>query len=1375
MDLLVYLAENAGEVVSRRQILDAVWQQAFVSDATISGTVARLRSALGDDARNPIYIETLSKRGYRLLQHPVDVLEVAARPGGTFRVGDWLVEPSLNRMTRGDATVELERSTMDVLLCLAERAGQPVPREELVDRVWQTESVSDFTVGRRIAELEDALGGGGGNPGYIETIPDGGYRLAAAVALTEHDANVTSFPGARPEPERDPYPGLSAFTEADSDIFFGREAETAAMWRRISGRRLLAVVGPSGIGKSSFLRAGVIAAAPVGWRALICTPGEAPFMALARALVSELAGDAEQIERLLGFDDPEVALAVLSRWRGRWEEALIVIDQFEELFTLNPTETQTRFIDLLLRLVNAARIHIVLALRDDFLHECHTHSPLEPIFRDLTMLGPPTTNDLRRALVEPARRRGFRFEDIELPDEMVASLTDERGALPLLAFAARRLWELRDPERRLITREAYVEIGGVEGALARHAETTLEAIGHDRLPVVRELFRNLVTAQATRATRSVDDLLSVFDESERDAAGQILQTLVDARLLTSFEEETTDDDMAEGPRRVEIVHESLLREWPRLVRWQTQDADAARMRDQLRQAAQLWHARGQPAELLWTGAPYREFSVWRESYPGGLSANEEAYAVAMVGYAKRRKRRRRMMAAALIVAALAVAAVTTALWRRSENTTRRLEARRLAEISRQIMSQSPPRALAYAMASLELTDGFTERRLALQAVQNSPMPLAIGWDQLSNRAVGVDFSPDGRWLSVGHLSGHLTLWSESGGRSIARQAHDFASRGYFTPDSKALVSMSLADPNFILWSVPDLRRLGQQILTGPVRGDFDARHGNVMCYLRHFVCDPSPQNGWRSDLRPLELVNRLAKDRLPAAALSPDGSELMVALGEELFVYSVDNPEAAPTRLGRTLSEVEFTTYHPDGDRLATSHADGTMRVWSLRGGVAEQLREWPSVADGVCNQIRFDPSGTTLAAIFDVGTVMLRGLDDPPGSDPLLLSDPPGRGAELAFHPTGRWLATANLKQVSLWPLERARYPTILRGHSGTVERVAFSPDNSWLVSYGKDGTVRLWPLTAAAGAEGRVLHDWNHTVEALAGWMAMSPDGRFVVTTGGEDTARLVPVDGSSPRTLGGFGQRVLRAAVGPQGRMAAVPGRSGNRLVARVWDLETDAVTEVGLGEGGSTGGDWWVDINFVPDGRLLVALNGQLFIVDPSTGDRTDLARDVGQSILGRGGTLILSRPFFDGQGGVVTIHDLVAGTQTPLTSHGAAVVSFALDPSGTIAVTGSNDGIIRVGPVSGETPHWLVGHEGVVRTVAVSPDGNLIASGGSDGTIRLWPMPDLMKPPLHDLPRAEFIARLKSLTNLRVVRDPDDPDTYMIRAEPFPGWHTIPEW
>jgi WD40 repeat protein len=261
----------------------------------------------------------------------------------------------------------------------------------------------------------------------------------------------------------------------------------------------------------------------------------------------------------------------------------------------------------------------------------------------------------------------------------------------------------------------------------------------------------------------------------------------------------------------------------------------------------------------------------------------------------------------------------------------------------------------------------------------------------------------------------------------------------------------------------------------------------------------------------------------------------------------------------------------------------------------------------------------------------------------------------------------------------------------------------------------------------------------------------------------------------TLGGFEQRVLRAAVGPDGRMVAAAGRVAGKRVARIWDLETGSVTDIDLGDPGPETLSWAMNLEFIPDGRLLVSLNGPLLMVDPASGNSEQVAEGVGRFTVGREGTLVLSRRAVDTAPSVAWIHDLTAGTSTELTGHGNGVSSLALDASGTLAVTGGSDGIIRVGPTSGGTPHWLVGPRGDIESVAVSPDGRFIASGHADGAIRLWPMPDLTRPPLHDLPRPELLARLRSLTNLRVVRDPDDPESFVVRAEPFPGWHTLPEW
>ncbi len=242
-----------------------------------------------------------------------------------------------------------------------------------------------------------------------------------------------------------------------------------------------------------------------------------------------------------------------------------------------------------------------------------------------------------RALVEPAKRRGFRFEDEGLVEEMVGSVEGARGALPLLAFAVSRLWERRDRERKLLTRAAYEEVGGVAGALAQHAEATMDRIGTERQAVVREVFRNLVTAHGTRAVADREELLSVFPE--RKAAEEVLAELIDARLLTSYEVEGKEGEPSH--HRIEIAHESLLKAWPRLVRWQAQDEEGAVLRDQLKQAAHLWEEKGRPPDLLWSGTAFREYELWRERYPGGAHRARGAVRERDDGTASGRRRRRR--------------------------------------------------------------------------------------------------------------------------------------------------------------------------------------------------------------------------------------------------------------------------------------------------------------------------------------------------------------------------------------------------------------------------------------------------------------------------------------------------------------------------------------------------------------------------------------------------------------------------------------------------------------------------------------------------------------------------------------------------------------
>jgi WD40 repeat protein len=387
------------------------------------------------------------------------------------------------------------------------------------------------------------------------------------------------------------------------------------------------------------------------------------------------------------------------------------------------------------------------------------------------------------------------------------------------------------------------------------------------------------------------------------------------------------------------------------------------------------------------------------------------------------------------------------------------------------------------------------------------------------------------------------------------------------------------------------------------------------------------------------------------------------------------------------------------------------------------------------------------------------------------------------AFEPAARWLATAHLGSVAFWPLGRAR-SLLLSPEHGKIALVAFGPGGDWLASASDDGVIRMWPMSPCAG---RATRDVLKT-----GWgfwaFALDYSGSTAMAVEQTDPALFVPLAGGEPRAFKVFSRdsAVWAAAFDQSGRYAAAaPGFSRDDMKIVVWDRANNTECEIPLreknGADGYEGRVW--SLAFGPDGALYSAGQGGV--------RRWDVATGLGEIVLAGGDALIslsrtgrvlaalistglLDQPDARSSCRVVVL-DLFDGTKREILTHGSNPVVVAVDVTGDILVTQTPDGVTRVGPATGEEPHLLLADTKSLPYVDISPDGRWVAAVTAAGGVRLWPVPDVSKPPFHMLPYPELMAKLRDLTNLRVVEDTGSTTGYKLDVGPFPGWATVPEW
>ena len=1086
-----------------------------------------------------------------------------------------------------------------------------------------------------------------------------------------------------------PYRGLSAFQAEDAPWFFGREELTGLLVGRLTGLRgtaalPLLVVGASGSGKSSLLRAGAISGLrAAGYETRLLTPAAVTPQELRAALAAGTAGTAGGA----GGAGPSV----------------LVVDQFEEIFASDVPEAERAGFIRALFAPPEARPIVVVGMRADFYaHALRYPELLDVMQHNQIALGPMTETELRRAIVEPARKSGADVEPA-LVDVLLRELTPtfgstpaahDVGALPLLSHALLATWE-RSRGRRLTVAD-YVGSGGIRDAIAYTAEAAFDSVAPSAREATRRLLLRLVRVSPDAPdTRRIVSLAALRrDEPDGRQLTDIVERFVDQRLLTA-----DGDDVV-------LTHEALITAWPRLQSWLTADREGLLGWRRITEAAERWNeSERDPHELLRGPrlALAREWAA-RPEHQADLTALEQdflnasvARAAAEQAAARRSTRRlRRLVAGLTVLTMLAGGLAVYAQTQRTAATDASLQATSRATAVRadQLRDQDTAMAAQLSVAAFRMSDTADSRASLIESTGTASAARLLGFNGIV-QAVAV--SPDEHVLAAVSADGTALLWD------VADPDHPRRLGASLTPASATTALFTAA-----------IDQAGTLLAIG---GGGPRADGVVELWS---ITDPAhPERLAVLRLGYGDTVYSVVFDpRYPAIAVgTADGSVHRWDLTDPA------DPSPLPTLAGPG-GPVQSLAFAQSGAILAAGSADGLVELWGRSG--SDGLRPLAPPLAGPTNivySVAFSPDGGTLAAGSRDGGVWLWSLADP-GSPKALgapLQDATSWVLSVAFSPDGTTLAVGSSDDnVKLWDLRTRTLVTTLP-HPGPVASLCWLGAGA-LVTGDADYLTRIWALPTPILPGDGVVNS-----------VAFSPDGRAMVV--GSDTLQFWDPRTRSPigPALTGPGQPES-AAFSPDGRFLAV-GYSGG--VLQIWRLAGQDRLD-GLLATLPVGAHSYVEmVAFGPDGRIAtgsddgtvrlwtLAASGsvtQSALTPRFAGSVYSVAFSESGAFLAAGSEDDTARLWHVTAGSRA---QAVGGAITGPTNY---VYSVAFNPSGTILAVGSADRTVRLlGLASPDSPTvlaTLTGPANYVNAVAFSPDGNSLAAGSSDESVcgsGTWPI------------------------------------------------------
>ncbi|MFI1170113.1 nSTAND1 domain-containing NTPase [Streptomyces melanogenes] len=1106
-----------------------------------------------------------------------------------------------------------------------------------------------------------------------------------------------------------PYRGLARYEASDSDLFFGRSALTGQLTDLVARQRVSVVIGPSGSGKSSLLRAGLIPRLqhpdPAGELRIaalrICTPGPRPV---------------NEHEKLFVPHGTETA-------GGADGDTLVIVDQFEEVFTLcTDADERDAFLTLILAARDpASRLRVVLGVRADFYTHCLRHPRLAQILREADLpVGPMSPGEVREAITKPAAAHGFIVERL-LTTRLVEAVSAEPGVLPLMSHALLETWRHRTG--RALTLEAFDAAGGLDGAVAATAETLYTGLSPDQAVCARRILLRLITpGDGTPDTRRP----ITRTEAETDRSGDtatVLEQLARARLVT------LDDD------QVDLAHEALITAWPRLREWIDEDRERLRLHRQLTDATHTWQQHDHDRGALLRGG--RLEAAWNAFGAGGRAAEltgpEREFLVASRAVATRESRLRQAAVAVLaVLVVLALVAAGLAWGQRKDALAvqRQAQSRQLALQSGALLTTNPDVAALLAVAAYRLSP-TDEATVSLHAAAALPLKRRMVLGGASARALSLAFSPDHKTVAVGSIDGMVRLWDTATGRSRPltkphRGAYDVNAMK-FSADGRTL---AVAIGRMVqLWDTASGRIRSESSSDGRMgseaSGEFLRTEGVVFARdgLSLILSDSEGAvRQWDPAVGRVRPLLTATPDPT-ATALSPDGS--VVAVGSE--TGTVRLREVASGRTLRTVTSspgaVSVLEFSPEGHMVAIGYADGSVRLWEPDSARVRDLAGPPATL----RHLAFSADGRTLAGSTLGNTLSPTRGDQVAGG---------GRGGRDA-----PWV----------WDVASGRRVATLTGHTDEPEALAVSSDGHTIATSSSDGTVRLWDVTQsqdtytlltnnlgpvhalAMSPDGQTLATadtalrlWNTASGHLrrpptpapglrTAVFGFGPDGRtLIVSTQGAVQLRDV-ASGTVRATVGGPGELLGGLALSPDGRLLAT---TGDDRKVHLWDTATGRRHST-LARGGAGA----PTMAFSPDGRVLAtADSNQAGLWDTANGQRraplTGMTSTTNGVVFSPNGRTLATQ---DGRS--VRLRDATTGRiRASLPPFKDLARDLVFSPDGRTLATRYDNAVRLWDTATGRSREVLTGHSDQLERIAFSPDSRTLATASDDGTVRLWDLP-----------------------------------------------------